>query len=550
MIAKFSPYGRTKPLLVCVLLFFTALFYVQAHPLTVLSPGDPVLEDIRFLIRESGRSFRSFTPPLSRDEVLLILDDIREEELSDPGRMAYRRIQDALSPSMAFGDGLLGVDYQIRINPEIHLRTNPDIAFAKKDTENPPFVSIPVNAFIGDRVQLTVVPLITSDPTYYAKPDYYFGANVPYQDTQIDMNMPLRAFIATGGPWWNFQIGRDELSYGVGRTGNLAISDNPDYYDFARVSFFSPNFKYSALISQMPLDIVNLLADPAIGQDALRETTQRYMYFHRLDVRLFNKLSLALSEGAMVGNSAPELRFLNPLVLFHSFSAWWDYDFWGSGKGDMEGSIFSFDLDWAVLPSLAIYGQFVMNDFATPWEFDIQPDQPPNGLGYLAGVEYTHAFTAWQIVLYGEFVYTDPYVYTLSTPFSSYIWMRRLSVTEDKERRYLWIGHPEGRDTLLFTLGALFSKSNLAFSFDCSYTNKGMHNIKWDWKKGPDAYNEKTPTGIAEQQFRLSAGTSWKPLNWISLSGYIGGVAAIDANHLSGNNEYGMEAMFSVALVF
>jgi hypothetical protein len=103
---------------------------------------------------------------------------------------------------------------------------------------------------------------------------------------------------------------------------------------------------------------------------------------------------------------------------------------------------------------------------------------------------------------------------------------------------------------MLFSLGALFSQSNLAFSFDFSYANKGMHSIKWDWKKGPDAYNEKTPTGTSEHKFLLGAGTTWKPLTWLSLSGYIGGAAAIDANHQAGNNEFGMEAVFSAAFVF
>ncbi|MDR1072851.1 MAG: capsule assembly Wzi family protein [Treponema sp.] len=67
--------------------------------------------------------------------------------------------------------------------------------------------------------------------------------------------MPLRAFVAAGGAWWNFELGRDRLSYGLGRSGNMAVSDTPDYYDMARLSFFSPVFKYSLLVSQMPFTI-------------------------------------------------------------------------------------------------------------------------------------------------------------------------------------------------------------------------------------------------------------------------------------------------------
>jgi hypothetical protein len=369
------------------------------------------------------------------------------------------------------------------------------------------------------------------------------------------MNMPLRAFVAAGGSWWNVQLGREKVSYGLGHTGNLAISATPDFYDFARLSLFSPNFKYSAFVSQMPLDTSELLPEGFSAGNKLSHTTQRYLYHHRIDARFFKKLSLGISEALMVGNSAPELRYMSPLIIFHNAWPWRDYDEWNPSKPDKEsymtGSLFSLDVDWAVIPSLAVYGQFVLNEFSTPYELENYPDnQPPNGLGYLAGVEYTHVFNQWKALFYGEFVYTDPYLYTLSSPFASYVWMRRLSELGAKPLRYKWVGHPEGRDMALFALGAVVSKTDLLLSADISFINRGEHGIQWDWAQDSEALDARTPTGIVERQLSAGLGAVWKPLAHLSLSGHIGGALLLNAAHQRGVNQSGLELYFSTTLSY
>ncbi|MDR1957424.1 MAG: capsule assembly Wzi family protein [Treponema sp.] len=533
---------------------------LRASPFILISPGDPLLEDLRFLVRESGTSFRSFTPPLSRDEVLQILDDVDAVQLSAPAREVYRRVYDAVKPvlvdtpqvypTIAYTAGAFALQVQGVLAPEIHIRTNPSIPFTKRDAESPPFMAAPITLFFDDFLQLAVEPLVTSDPSFYEEAGSAWGTNVPYTMSRFDMNMPLRGFIAAGGAWWNFQLGRDKVSYGTAHTGNLAFSDTPDYYDFARLSVFSTHFKYSLLVSQLPLDTSELLAAGAsVPEQSLEHTTQRHLYLHRIDARFFHTVSLGFSEGIMVGNAPLELRFLNPFVMFHSFYAWRDYDKWGA-SGDTIGSLFSCDIDWAALPSLAVYGQLVMNEFAMAMELEGNPNQPPNGLGYLAGIEYTHTFTEWRAAFYGEFVYTDPYLYTLSSPFGSFIWMRRLSDIGSKDIRYLWIGHPAGRDTLLFALGSVVSKGNLVLSADISFINRGEHTIRWDWEQTQEARNERTPSGIAERQLLIGVGTTWKPLPRLALSGYLGSVMVFDANHVKGTNAYGGEMSFSVRLTY
>jgi hypothetical protein len=542
-----------------VWLFIVGLSRSVAY--TVISPGNPILDDLRFLVRESGHSFLSFTPPLSRDEVLRILDELDTETLGAEGTKAYRRIYDALNPASPASDKLFSFDAHLQIAPEFRIRSNADLPYNRDYPVSPAFMSLPMSLLFADRVQLMVEPTIMRDPTYYAESGSHWGSNVPFDLEQVDMNMPLRGFITTGSVWWNLQLGRDKVSYGLGHTGNLALSDTPDYYDFFRFSLFSSNIKYSVFISQMPLMISSPLTPSLIAEGHLpvpdeskkiysvdlTETTQRYMYVHRLDLRFFQQLSMSISESMMSGNTPLELRFLNPFALFHSFYSWRDYGKWG--KGDLVGSMFSFDIEWAIQPSLGFYGQFVMNDFAMPTETAAQ-NNTPDELGFLAGIEYTRSFNKWNALFYGEFVYTDPYLYTLSSPFGSFIWMRRLAEMGKKPNWYRWIGHPAGRDVILFTLGAALTKSDLRFDFDITLINQGEHTILWDWDRTPEARAENTPSGIAEHKLSSGIEAAWQPLAWLTLTGYIGGAMAFNADHVEGNQQYGMELSVSAAVIF
>jgi hypothetical protein len=556
------------PLLLACVLACAALSHpvvLFAEPFTVFSAGDPILEDIRFLARETGQSLTSFTPPLSRDEAALFLNNLDTETLSSAGLDAYSRIDAALKPLTQVTSGFFSLSAHAILTGAARVRTNTNIAWDEYSyhyKDEPAFLVFPVNLYFGDVVQLYIEPSLIRDPTVFDEKDTTFSVNAPYKAEHFDLNIPLRAFIAMGGPWWNFELGRDRASFGVGRTGNMAVSDTPDYYDMARLSFFSSVFKYSLLVSQTPLQLNSaensLLAPdtnkPDFNDGGLENTTNRYLYLHRLDVRLFKKVSIAFTEGVMVGNSPLELRFLNPLVVFHSFFSWRDYPEWNNQveRSSMAGSLFAFDMDWAVIPSLAVYGQFVMNELSTQYEADNYAEsQAPNATGYLLGLEFTHDFSGWQTVLWGEFMYADPYLYALSSPFASFIWMRRLAEVGSKPLRYTWFGHPEGRDTMLFALGSSFSKGALAFSADASFAIKGEHTIAWDWGMGKEHNEQRTPSGSAQRRVTLVLGSVWRILPHLTLSGRVGGAFIFsDASTDNEGDEYGAFFTLSAQLFY
>lgn len=538
----------------CALCLGTAAF---SQNFTMFSAGHPVLEDLRYLSREAGKSLLSLTPPLSRDEVIDILESIDLQQLSAAGKKAHDRIKTYLHPEKQLGDEMLSFACHPSISIEGAFRTEPDIHWSPDTQDFSSALILPLELYAADRLYIVSDVILGRDPSGLEASDTSFFTNVPYLPQFMDMNMPLRAFISGGGTWWNAQLGRDRVSFGSGHTGNLAISDTPDYYDFFRYSLFSPNFKYSFFLTQLPLDVSDLLSESQRAEiydeqaDTLYSTTQRYLYMHRFDFRFYERISIGLSEGLLVGNAPLELRYLNPVNMFHSFFSWRDYDSWAEHKGDLNGSILALDLDWAITPSLALYGQFILNEYATPYELEHWPDDnSPNGLGWLGGLEYAHQLGTWRSLYYFETVWTDPYAYTLSSPFASYIWMRRLSELSSKDLRYTWLGHPEGRDTLLFCLGAQFSTDSLELSQVLSYVQRGEHGLAWDWESGSEAVEEQSPSGIVEKSISLSLKGSWALLPPLCLSSQIVIAMVQNNGHSKDVTRSGAEFSLSVAYTF
>ena len=532
--------------------FFSILLYTQklfSLPFEMIPADDPVLEDLRYISMESGIPFLSFTPPLSPDEIEQFLNSLDIEKMSLSAKNAYSRIKNRLilKAPLSFTSNTFSIFFNISSTLETRARFSKDISWEQENTQVPPLLSIPIRSCFFNFFQLYVEPILAVNPVRYINTER-FGVNVPYSYDHFELNMPLRAFVAAGASWWNFQLGRDRLFWGTGHTGSLSFSGNSAFSDFMRLSIFSKFFKYSLLISQMPLQITgSLYPNFNQNQNSMLQTTMRYFYLHRIDASFFGKISLSVMEGIMAGNSGLELRFLNPLAIFHSFFSWLDYDLWtgGSGEGSMIGSFFSAELNWNIYKNLAFYAQFVMNEIAISSESNSGNVEPPNSLGYLTGLNFTHSFDTWASIFFLEFIYTDPYCYMLSSPFASFIQMRRIS---PDHVQYYYMGYP--RDTIAITIGAkFFTSEKLSLTGSISLISRGEHNkggLIWDWEKTREAFEAKTPTGTTENRLIATMGARWKPLPYLVICGNLSGIFSKNNKHQSGEDKFGGQAMVSV----
>ena len=184
---------------------------------------------------------------------------------------------------------------------------------------------------------------------------------------------------------------------------------------------------------------------------------EKFLYWHQIDVRLFKKIKLGAMEGALV-NRPFELRFLNPMVVYHS------YAFWKNFTNDIEDHYYNegyccsyLGLTFEINPVkyLRLYGLYAMNEIQLPNEHHDEWLSYPDSLGGQLGAELTIPSDFggfWQGGL--EAVYCSPFLYVKQSPDWSLYRARKDNVTWDTVNS--WIGSPFGPDTL-------------AFDFDFSY---------------------------------------------------------------------------------
>ena len=541
-----------KRLFICLLFFVLITPLVFSQHFDMILADDPILEDLRLLSLEARKPFLSFSPPLAPGEIRKFTDSLDTEKLSANGREAYSRIQNRLTPSsnISYTDELFSVLFIPNTTLEGRVRFNPNIEWYPRYYQSPSFFSAALNASFANTAQLYFEPILTDNTS--GKANDNFTSNIIYiSNAPIHNVYFLRAFGAAGGSWWNFQLGRDRLFWGTGHTGSLTFADNSPYFDFARFSLFSSTVKYSVLVNQLPIRLSPaLFADEWLNAnlesiDTKHTTLQRYFYLHRIDIKVFDKISIGLMEGVMIGDSPFEIRYLNPLMVFHTLFAWNDFPKWQPNNGDMVGSFASVELNWNVFSNFSFYGQFVMNEFTLPGETDEQPD----ALGFMAGAQYSFSFNNWAAITYLEFIYTDPYLHILSSPFASFIQMDRAS-------NYYFIGYP--RDTMAVTFGVnMFNNKTLHFLSRFSWlasgqhtVNRGTNGLTWNWEKGPEAMAERSPTSTVENKFVLSLTSSWNPYTWLSLKATIEGIVSLNNNHIPNNKQIGGQSSFSVGFKY
>ncbi len=455
----------SKPsVLFCFVLLGYAVFAQELLPLS-----SNIYENMDLLYLLSGAGTPSNDRPWSKSEAAIILGRVDRSRLKPGASLVYQAIEAEIEPGLRFrfADGF-GLDAALDLNLEAYTHSN--TGFDKESDwifgfeERNPLAKVTLGfgldnlfavscdmqygrnrfsyldefadfavAYPGG-VGAVVAPGesgLFSDSSVLYGPS--FQSNLFAHSYDFDFQWPKRAVAAIGGKNWNLSLARDRIDWGNGKSGDFVIDDHGNYQDFARLVAFSDIFKYDWLT-------VFFETDPSAGE--LAEQKFRILAAHRLEFRIFGSLTFAVSENVMYQGGVPNLRYLNPSFIFHNIN-----------NRTMFNSIAHAELDWAIVPGVKIYGQYVLDQGRAPNESQLQS----NSTGWLAGVEA--AFAAGPGIAGGslEYASTDPLLY------------RRDGIDYLMFRKYFtmgpgggpgfvtaldYIGHPQGGDVQLLQLDA------------------------------------------------------------------------------------------------
>jgi hypothetical protein len=523
----------------------------------ILFPGDRAYEILAALSLEQGKVFFSDSS-LTVSQVEKILGEIDDEALSPSGRLLYDELREYLKSSPwlnweydAFSGGL-----DLIFQPELYYKTAEETPWIYDGHSRNSLALIPMGFSLG--------PYISLEMELYAGQNEYAATlhdnyiNIPLDPvSQFDIHFPKRAYLSTGYPFGkasgvNFAMGVGDDFFGRTRTGSVILSEYLERIVYAQLSFYSPVFKYTAEVMQYEVN--------------------KYQYMHYLQIRPHRKISLSLAEGVMV-NAPLELRFLNPLTVFHGYEAYKTYDDYNEeldvepsdlnttppkytaidpSGGSRIGSYFGAKIEFQPLRFFRFYGLFAMDQFQLPIEeSNWKESLTPNAMAFQAGFEAAlPAFGRgyWRFGLEG--VYVQPYMYVLWDKKWSFY--KEVPEVDQIDLRY-WTGTPFGPDSLAgaFWLGYEDIPSRwsweLGFVFSAQGKRSGLDIFDSNGYRPTHKVYDVTvpPTGTPIYTYTVKALGSWSPVRWADLAIQPGYRIVDNYAHIPGDKKQGFEIAFS-----
>jgi hypothetical protein len=513
----------------------------------VLAIDDPIVNDTQDILVEAGIPFLSYAAPYSAGELLGEINRIDIEGLSPEGMKKYERVRLALAPRPKYRTDPFGVSLAPEANLDVNWRSNEGIPWVLGYQERPSLIALPIELWGGSRFYGYFEPALRRD---------YYSVNLPVAELKggvnwtsipidlecADMNFPFRSFGTVGGDYWSFRIGRDKLSFGGVGEDNLIVSSKAEWYDYARLSLFFRDFQYSGYVVQLDTD--------------------RYLYLHRVDLLLFSKLSLGLTEGCLVGQDSLQLRYLNPLMIFHGYQAWNDERIaagttTSGGVATTKetsgvGSELGLEADYALSRYVSIEGQFQFNAGQDPlglkklfWPAAM--NALPTDAAYLLGAKVRVPILGGY--LRGDLcgVYSTPYDMILENDDISYIYRRNSNSNYGHQTIEEWIGFSEGPDCIL-AKGSLGYETlrGVDVALSASYRWKGENDLDTVYSTTAANAEKTTPTGVVEGRLRLGADMSLPIFHGLALSAAAYYTHRANADHIQDSTDQSVELMIGV----
>lgn len=504
-------------ILLIILGFITSSLFALTNKqyIVPVDEGDNIIGIMQSLYIESGMALPSSTMPYSVAELELMANRIKIDKLDKTGVVQYQYLQDKLNSfTQEIEDDIYyNVKTIFAIEGYTHLNTN---YFKERDDWNynfqdqQKFITLDVDFMVDDLAYSFVNFQLGATEHKFDEQEknIYFGSNnyatnIPFLDVidsmSISTELSDRAFVALGGNNWSAEFGRDQLSWGNGISGNLFLSDNLDYQNMGRFTFFGKSFKYSYVSSFFPFQGNYVETDGIPLNTSQYDALKGFSMFsaHKIEGRLFNdRLGWGISEGNMFvsEDGTFDVAALNPMLSYHSL-------FYKANCN----SIAAVDLDLTLGNNVNLYAQLVVDDLVVPIGESKTGKWSPNAYGALIGLRHVSNELEYQKMTSIEFAYTTPYLYLRNDGKSDatqdgyginfIVALRKFNqngVYYDKQ----FLGYKYGGDALVVNFNnKMYDRNKWSFDTNLFMMCHGTFDTDTMWSTvGPDASREEVTT--------------------------------------------------------
>ncbi len=483
-----------------VLIFFSLCCSFYANTINdaqIISSNSYIYKDFQKL--QNANKLFGFTQntPISVGELKFYLQQFNYDDLDENSKTIYDSLHDYLYTT----DSIIPVqDFELSMHPTINLegyyKTNKELPWSFDYYFKDNFISLPLDIGFGKNFAMGTNIFFSKSYPAAQKEDNYFNIPIDIKNPGltyklIEFYYPSFAYAGFGKyneNWgYNVFISKQGKTIGNTLTGSIVYNSTFETDAFIEFDIFSKVFKFTT-------DVVQISSNRM--DNIQQNNTERYLYFHQFDVRIFKNLKLSVMEGSLIANPF-SIRFLNPLPFMHQFGGWINYvtkenqDIYSETNFCAD---FAYMLEYIPIKNLRIYGIYNQIEMQLPWERKNPKGRYyPNSIGFQTGLEYNLFLNDnYNLDFNLEVFYNSPFMYIKQTPSAS-LYRFRVDM-QTGEKIYSWIGSPYGPDCLggKFNI-VLNTNNNWKLNFAYSLISKGENDIsifdKIINKDGTDYYD-------------------------------------------------------------
>ncbi len=481
-------------LILISIIVISVSFPVFAGQKTYRQSSDEV-QTLFVLSRISSTALPQMTYPVTEDNLVFLLSKIDSSKLNGSALQMYRDLQDRLENRKVLvnADSVV-LDFRIPVLIGEVWNNNSFLPFR----DRLPLIEAKTEISITDYFTLYSVFDFKADKTVYSEAGD-IKIHSLYNIRDLSHEYPSTAYGSFGNKTFNLIIGRDRMSAGDGITGNLELSQNLLFQDFAKFSVMKGpvSYDFTVLAYDNPVDSATDIRRYNFNDPF------KAAYIHRISGVIRNKVTTTLFQGLMTygEHTFSDPRVLNPFMMIHN-----TFTFMNGNANNFFGLEVSVALPFGMkFDAQALLDQFKLGSESS--------DSGQNALGFLANLSGSWVLGDGILSAYAEGVYNNPYLYLIEETnpdipnLKKWYQLDLVSAYKyfadgDYEQNY--IGYPLGGDVKVLAAGASYLWNGIKLSADAVYSIKGGH-------------------GIADSEERIAKETSKPEENTLSVSGCVSG---------------------------
>ena len=237
----------------------------------------------------------------------------------------------------------------------------------------------------------------------------YRNSDPILKNSWVNNNEDVTYFDRSGGdiayrsPYVDFHFAMQPISWGVGESGELILSDNVEQYPYFSISKYWSWGSFTHLHGKLLSDSIGVTdQDQPIHPD-------KWIVSNRFEFSPLTGMAIGLTGMIIYGNRSVDWAYLFPLNFLRTTE---------HSLRDRDNALLAIDLESRIFKGTKIYGTFLVDELK---QDKLGTDWYGNKHGYQLGIHLTDPFSIPNIALRIEYLALMPWIYTHKYDINRYI---------------------------------------------------------------------------------------------------------------------------------